>query len=216
MRHDSMTSLAASPPYAATLASSYFNDLRYSVSSNATSQSSILSSISHTSLPSVATSYSSVSSTTASRPAIYPITSRSHQSTATQVPFDYNPFYQHVAKPTPDASTTLLKDLKVVLENSNLSDCWEDMAGVLLWIGLTFGAASHKNGNRVLKKWYSALSMRVSIVLCFQHPEAIHSAMLTMGLMIEILGKPDSSSTANATRAKKNGEAPGKKRKTRD
>lgn len=89
------------------------------------------------------------------------------------------------------------------------------MAGVLLWIGLTVGAASHKNGNRVLEKWYSALSMRASVLLCFEHPEPIHATMLIMGRLVEALREPDVSGTADATRAllRRDSAAPGKKMK---
>lgn len=205
MRNNSMTSIAASPSYAASLASSYFDDLRSSVSSNATSHPSISSNLSYPSFSSTSTSIScsSASAVTSSQLPIYATTSRPPQSLITQMSFDHNPFYQHIARPTPDASTTLLKDLKVVLESSNMSECWQDMAGVLLWIGLTFGAASHKNGNRVLEKWYSALSMRASILLCFQHPEPIHATMLKMGQVVEALrevGRSESEVVAKRRR----------------
>ncbi|KAJ4343133.1 hypothetical protein N0V95_006748 [Ascochyta clinopodiicola] len=206
-RHDSMSRLTPSPSYAASLVASqssgsYFDVPRSSVSS-VTSHPSASSSISRPSLSSIATSQSSISSTTASPPSTYPIRSRQHQSIATPSPFDYNPFYQVTSTPTPDASSTLLTDLKVVLESSNMSECWQDMAGVLLWIALTVGAASHENESRVLKKWYSALSMRASVLLCFEHPEAIHATMLKMGQVVEALREPDAAES----------EAPGKKRK---
>jgi hypothetical protein len=205
MRNDSMTSIAASPSYAASLASSYFDDLRSSISSNTTAHPSIASNFSHPSFSSTSTSvsFSSVSATTSSQLPIYAATFRPSQSLITQTSFDPNPFCQHIAKPTPDASTTLLKDMKVVLESSNMSECWQDMAGVLLWIGLTFGAASHKNGNKVLEKWYSALSMRASILLCFQHPEPIHATMLKMGQVVDALqgeGKSESETSAKRRR----------------
>lgn len=109
----------------------------------------------------------------------------------------------------------LLLNLKAALDASNMSECWRDMAGVLLWIGLTVGAASHKNGNRVLEKWYSALSMRASILLCFEHPEAVHSTMLKMGQIVEALSEPDSPRKANAMSCttKKDSETPGKRRR---
>ncbi|KAJ4353419.1 uncharacterized protein N0V89_005148 [Didymosphaeria variabile] len=87
--------------------------------------------------------------------------------------------------PSPQHSnptTSLLKHLKTALEHSNLSDCWADMAGVLLWVALTAGAASRRNESKVLKKWFRALAVRVSIVLCFEHPEAMHASMLRMGI----------------------------------
>jgi hypothetical protein len=108
-------------------------------------------------------------------------------------------------------SHTLLKDLKAVLEASNLSECWKDMAGVLLWIALTFGAASHRNGDKVLEKWYSALAMRVSILLCFEHPEAIHSTTLRMSQIVEGLSAKDASDAGALVRT--NDEALGKRRR---
>jgi hypothetical protein len=84
-----------------------------------------------------------------------------------------------------DNSTTFLTQLKATLESSDLSDCWADMAGVLLWVALTAGAASHKSDKKALKKWFKALAMRVSIILCFEHPEAIHASLLRMGDVIE-------------------------------
>lgn len=82
-------------------------------------------------------------------------------------------------------STAFLTQLKNTLENSDLSDCWADMAGVLLWVALTAGAASHKSEQKVLKKWFKALAIRVSIILCFEHPEAMHASLLRMGDIIE-------------------------------
>ncbi|KAF9695856.1 hypothetical protein EKO04_005974 [Ascochyta lentis] len=209
IRHESMTNLTTSPSYAASLISSqppssYFDASRSSVSSVVTSHPSISSSISHPSFSSISTSHSSISSITASRPSIYPVNSRPHQSVVAPSPFDYNPFYQFTSTPTPDEPTALLIDLKVVLESSNMSECWQDMAGVLLWIALTVGAASHENESKVLKKWYSALSMRASVLLCFEHPEAVHATMLKMGQVVEALSEADASE----------GEAPEKKRRT--
>jgi hypothetical protein len=47
--------------------------------------------------------------------------------------------------PAPSNTTTLLKNLRTTIEASNISACWSDMAGVLLWIGLVVGAASLKS-----------------------------------------------------------------------
>jgi hypothetical protein len=61
------------------------------------------------------------------------------------------------------------------------------MAGVLLWIGLVAGAASRRS-DKVLKKWFAALAMRCGIMLCFEHPEAIHATMVRMGELVSGLG----------------------------
>ncbi|KAF2632067.1 hypothetical protein BU25DRAFT_406579 [Macroventuria anomochaeta] len=222
LRHDSLTSPGTVSSYANSLtfqsSSSYFDASRSSLSSMTTSHPSISSTVSHPSSSSIATSHSSVSSMPDSRPSYHLSSFRPSRLLTTSSPNECNPFADYITAPTQNTSTALLLKLKVALDASNMSECWQDMAGVLLWIGLTVGAASHRNGNRILEKWYSALSMRASVLLCFQYPEAIHSTMLTMGRLVDTLREPDSSSTANATRAliRRDSEAPGngKKRRT--
>ena len=80
------------------------------------------------------------------------------------------------------------------------------MAGVLLWVALTAGAASHKSGDKVLKKWFKALVVRVAIVLCFEHPEAIHASLLRMGDLLGDVG-------GNGDGLKEVGEERGKRRR---
>lgn len=214
LRHDSLTSPGTVSSYASSLTSQpsspYFDTTRSSVSSATPSRPSVSSTISHPSVTSIVTSRSSVSSSTVSlassrQPLLAPIAS----------PSDSNPFAEWTPVQKNDSSSMLLLNLKAALDASNMSECWRDMAGVLLWIGLTVGAASHKNGNRVLEKWYSALSMRASILLCFEHPEAVHSTMLKMGQIVEALSEPDSPRKANAMSCttKKDSETPGKRRR---
>lgn len=85
-------------------------------------------------------------------------------------------------------STTTLADVRDALEKSNLSDCWADLAGVLLWIGLVMGAASYHEKDKVLRRYFSALIIRACIMLCFEHPEAMHATMLRMTDVVEALG----------------------------
>jgi hypothetical protein len=100
-----------------------------------------------------------------------------------------NPSY--VSKPAaPSATAILLTRLKSVIQFSNLSECWSDMAGVLFWISLTVGAAS-RNEDKLLRRWFNALAMRVSIVLCFEHAEALHSILGKMGEIAEFVGYDD-------------------------
>jgi hypothetical protein len=63
------------------------------------------------------------------------------------------------------------------------------MAGVLLWIGLVMGAASNENEDKLLARYFSATTMRACIMLCFEHPEAVHSTMLKMTDIVEALDK---------------------------
>ncbi|CAO2650541.1 Nn.00g018330.m01.CDS01 [Neocucurbitaria sp. VM-36] len=106
------------------------------------------------------------------------------------------------------APTALLRSVKNALENSNLSECWSDMAGVLLWIGLVIGAASRTSEDKILRRYFSATAMRAGIMLCFEHPEAIHSTMLRMGEVIEALSNDNKGEIV-----RKESEAPGKRRK---
>jgi hypothetical protein len=62
------------------------------------------------------------------------------------------------------------------------------MAGVLLWIGLVVGAASKESESKIHKKYFSALTMRAGVMLCFEHPEAINSTMVRMTEVVEALG----------------------------
>ena len=85
--------------------------------------------------------------------------------------------------------STILQQLRDALEKSDLSECWSDMAGVLLWIGLVMGAASNENEDKVLARYFSATTMRACIMLCFEHPEAVHSTMLKMTDIVGALNK---------------------------
>jgi hypothetical protein len=81
------------------------------------------------------------------------------------------------------------------------------MAGVLLWIGLVVGAASKNSESKIHKKYFSALTMRAGVMLCFEHPEAINSTMVKMSEIVEAL-------SANKQRTPSKGEGAGKRRKT--
>lgn len=111
------------------------------------------------------------------------------------------------SRTTPSGPTALLTDLKDALEKSNLSDCWADMAGVLLWIGLVMGAASRNSENKVLSRYFSATTMRAAIMLCFDHPEPIHTTMLTMtkiGTTLQITAEITATATATTTNTSTN------------
>ena len=82
-----------------------------------------------------------------------------------------------------------LKQLVHALVHSDLSDCWSEMAGVLLWIGLTASTASSKNKDRNLRRYFSALTVRASMLLCFEHPGALHATLLRMEAINKALRK---------------------------
>jgi hypothetical protein len=77
------------------------------------------------------------------------------------------------------------------------------MAGVLLWIGLVVGAASKESESKIHKKYFSALTMRAGVMLCFEHPEAINSTMVRMTEVVEALGAGTSSANNEEGKGKK-------------
>lgn len=82
--------------------------------------------------------------------------------------------------PSPPADPPLpsspLHALRAALDRSDLSNCWDDMAGVLFWVALVGGAAASP-GDRLLRKWLVAMSVRCSIVLAFGHGAAVVGAL---------------------------------------
>ncbi|KAI4615884.1 hypothetical protein J4E83_006552 [Alternaria metachromatica] len=117
-------------------------------------------------------------SSTFSRPSLSTL-----QSSSSDVPLQQQVFTRIVS------GDTMLRQLREALEKSDITDCWSDMAGVLLWIGLVIGAASNKSTDKNLRRYFSATTMRACIMLCFEHPEAIHSTMLRMTDVVAALGK---------------------------
>jgi hypothetical protein len=93
-----------------------------------------------------------------------------------------------------DNGTRVLHQLRDAPENSDLSNCWDDMAGVLLWIALTVSAASKKSEDKMLRRYFSALTVRVSMFLCFEHTEALHATLLKMADINEALSKKSQDS----------------------
>ncbi|KAH3918475.1 hypothetical protein HBH56_037160 [Parastagonospora nodorum] len=132
---------------------------------------------------------SSMSSINPSRPSVSSATSAPRPSvSSTHSTSSDHIYFPAPPAPAPSNTTTLLKDLRATIENSNISACWGDMAGVLLWIGLVVGAASKKSESKIHRKYFSALTMRAGVMLCFEHPESIHSTMVKMCEVVEALG----------------------------
>lgn len=109
-------------------------------------------------------------------------------------------YFQSPRLPRPTEPASVLRDLKNALEYSNLSYCWSHMAGVLLWIGLVMGAASRDNESKILSRYFSATAMRAGIMLCFEHPEAIHSTMVRMTDVVESLASSGGSKVEVVTK----------------
>ena len=71
------------------------------------------------------------------------------------------------------------------LLRTNLSNCWDSMVGVLYWCTTVTGAACNNacdNDIDVLatKKWMVALAIRSSILLIFQHTDAMVRMLRTI------------------------------------
>ncbi|KAH7086228.1 hypothetical protein FB567DRAFT_471660 [Paraphoma chrysanthemicola] len=96
-------------------------------------------------------------------------------------------FYFPPPAPVLNGSTALLSHLKATIEESNISSCWSDIAGVLLWVCMVAGAASRQSESKICKKYFSALTMRLGVILCFEHAEAINKTMVKMSEVIEAL-----------------------------
>ncbi|KAI8941294.1 hypothetical protein NX059_002523 [Plenodomus lindquistii] len=142
---------------------------------------------------SLATSPSQASSS-AKRPSIASTTYSSEMSNYRLAP---------PKKPATSGPLTILKDTKDALEKSNLSDCWKDMAGVLLWVGLVMGAASRDSESKVLSRYFSATTMRAAIMLCFDHPSAMHSTMLKMTEIVKALSTSQGTTDVATTHKKR-------------
>ncbi|KAH9870646.1 hypothetical protein IAQ61_006124 [Plenodomus lingam] len=116
--------------------------------------------------------------------------SQPQQQKRPSIPSPYPSFHlsPSISHPSPQSypptPTPHLPALKAALENSNLSDCWADMAGVLFWIGLVMGAASQDAPNKVLARYFSALAVRAGVMLCFEHAEGVHGAVARMGEVV--------------------------------
>ncbi|KAF2833046.1 hypothetical protein CC86DRAFT_338152 [Ophiobolus disseminans] len=131
---------------------------------------------------------SSNSSINASRPSFSSTMSAPRPSmSSTHSAASSHDYFPAPTTPILNSTTTFLRDLRTAIEASNMSECWSDMAGVLLWVCLVVGAASKNSENKVLKKYFSALTMRAGIMLCFEHPEAINSTVLKMCEVVDAL-----------------------------
>jgi predicted RNA-binding Zn-ribbon protein involved in translation (DUF1610 family) len=107
---------------------------------------------------------------------------------------------------------SVVHNLQSALAKSDISDCWGDMAGVLLWCALVGGKCMYDNllrckactlphqtqfeksdleKHEYCRKWLTLLAVRIGVVLGFQYPEAIcttlrrftHVQKITVGLI---------------------------------
>jgi hypothetical protein len=71
------------------------------------------------------------------------------------------------------------------LLRTNLSNCWDSMVGILFWCTTITGAACNNVDQGDIdvlatKKWMVALAIRSSILLIFQHTNAMVKMLRTM------------------------------------
>lgn len=66
-----------------------------------------------------------------------------------------------------------------------MSNCWDSMVGILFWCTLVTGAACNDPDDHdvevlATKKWMVALAIRCSILLTFQHTDAVIRTLRTV------------------------------------
>jgi hypothetical protein len=198
LRHDSLTTRHSTSPSQETSPAFPVNPFTF-IPSN--------------SRPSVSSTHRTSSASTASN--------QRNSSLASSSTTNHSSKYFPTTPTTPSGPTALLTNLKTAISNSDISDCWDEMAGVLLWISLTASAAS-RNSNKVQRKWFNALAMRCSIVLCFEHQEPVHASLARMGEIIEAVGfrstggevSSDSMSRSGSGSGSASGSTEAKRRRT--
>lgn len=70
-----------------------------------------------------------------------------------------------------------VQSLVFALQHTDLSSCWDNMCGVLLWIALVGSAASADSQD---KSWLLSIAMRCCIVLLVERGDAVAETMRTM------------------------------------
>ena len=89
------------------------------------------------------------------------------------------------------------------LMRTDLSFCWDHLAGVLFWVSLVAGAAANPgpmaNEERVgvdedTRKWLTAVAVRCCIVLSFEYGHAVLETLKRMVSIETVLGQSVSAS----------------------
>lgn len=87
--------------------------------------------------------------------------------------------------------------LRDAVDNSNVSQCWNDMVGVLFWVSLIGGAAARAEGktdewkedDEWSRKYLTSTVMRVCVLICFEHGRAMMVTLRRLSKIQELLGK---------------------------
>jgi hypothetical protein len=92
----------------------------------------------------------------------------------------------------------LLFALRDALVRSDVSDCWGDMAGVLLWATLVGAVAArgvHEPDMLATRRWMSALAVRCTLLLAFEHPVPLLSSLRKM---LDVIGFCSATATGSS------------------
>lgn len=90
--------------------------------------------------------------------------------------------------------------IKEVLMRTDVSFCWDHLAGALFWVTLIAGAAANPgplaNEDRVgvdedARKWITAVSVRCCIVLSFEYGHSVLETLKRMVVIENVLGQLD-------------------------
>ncbi|KAF2813389.1 uncharacterized protein BDZ99DRAFT_438501, partial [Mytilinidion resinicola] len=122
----------------------------------------------------------------------FPLPSPSTPSvySAVSTPFGHlhSPLELHPTRPS------LLTALHHAIIRTPHQTVWSDLAGVLFWVGLVGGAAARPTApqesveQKATRKWLTALAVRCSIVMAFEHGSAVVGALRRLLRVMERVG----------------------------
>ncbi|KAI5275682.1 hypothetical protein E4T47_01315 [Aureobasidium subglaciale] len=95
--------------------------------------------------------------------------------------------------PRQTGTLNIVLQIRDHLASTDLSNCWDSMVGILFWCTLVTGAACHDTDDQdvevlATKKWMVALAIRCSILLTFQHTDAVVRTLRTILAVQSTLG----------------------------
>lgn len=110
--------------------------------------------------------------------------------------------------------------IKSQLQQTDISDCWSHMAGVLFWTTLVAGACANPDSasselstrdrwdeNEEARKWLTAVAVRCSILLSFEYGGAILETLERIVGIEKVLAKGEGEGRARSRRGESRAEA---------
>ncbi|TIA55280.1 hypothetical protein D6C79_00537 [Aureobasidium pullulans] len=87
--------------------------------------------------------------------------------------------------PTQRGVSSIVIQIRNCLLRTDMSNCWDSMVGILFWCTLVTGATCNDPDDHdvevlATKKWMVALAIRCSILLTFQHTDAVIRTLRTV------------------------------------